>query len=102
MEKCPGIELGRVWDALSGRQKADIAKQLATFTARLYNAHFPYYGSLYYSKDIESIKGTEVDDTFIVGPTTSRAWFDDRRGELDIDRGPCKRPHCDSYMFQVG
>jgi len=90
MEKCPGIELSRLWDDMSGKQKIDIVKQLATFSAQLSKAHFPYYGSLYYARDIPSIKGTEIDDTFSVGPTTSRTWFDDKRGEVDVCRGPCK------------
>lgn len=90
MEKCPGIELSVVWNELAGKQKIEIVKQLATFTARLSNARFPYYGSLYYTKDIANIKETQVDDMFSVGPTTSRAWFDDKRGDVDICRGPCK------------
>lgn len=72
MEKCPGIELSHVWDDISGKQRVDVVRQLATFTARLSKARFPYYGSLYFAKDIPEIKGTEVDDTFSVGPTTSR------------------------------
>jgi hypothetical protein len=72
MERCRGIELGRLWDDLSGQQKVDIVRQLATFSAQLSKARFPFYGSLYYSKDIPDVKGTEVDDTYSVGPTTSR------------------------------
>ncbi|KAJ8116979.1 hypothetical protein OPT61_g1714 [Boeremia exigua] len=88
MEKCPGIELGRLWDDLSARQKVDIVRQLATFSARLSKARFAYYGSLYYTKDIPDAIDTRIDDTFSVGPTTSRTWFDDGRGEVDIYRGP--------------
>ncbi|KAF2281565.1 kinase-like protein [Westerdykella ornata] len=90
MEKCPGIELSHVWDSLSGKERVDIVKQLVAFTSRLYTARFPCYGSLYYSRDIPRGSGIELDDTFSVGPTTSRSWFDDRRGEVDIDRGPWK------------
>lgn len=92
MEKCPGIELSRIWDELTGKEKIEIVKQLATFTARLSNARFPYYGSLYYTRDIHDVVGMEVDDIFSVGPTTGRTWFDDQRGEADIYRGPCKMP----------
>jgi hypothetical protein len=90
MEKCPGTELDRLWDDLSSKQKMDIIRQLATFTAQLSKAHFAYYGSLYYAKDIPEVKGTQVDGTFSVGATTSRTWFDDRRGDVDVYRGPCK------------
>jgi hypothetical protein len=70
--------------------KIEIVKQLATFTARLPNARFPYYGPLYSAKDIPNIKGTQVDNTFSVGPTISRTWFDDKRGDVVIYHGPCK------------
>jgi hypothetical protein len=90
MEKCPDIELGRLWDELSSKQKIDVVRQLATFSARLSKARFAYYGSLYYAKDIPDVKDTEVDSTFSVGSTTSRTWFDDGRGEVDVYRGPCK------------
>ncbi|KAF2004130.1 hypothetical protein P154DRAFT_485880 [Amniculicola lignicola CBS 123094] len=90
MEKCPGVELSHVWDNLLGKQKMEIVKQLAAFTSRLSNAKFPYYGSLYYSKDIPHVSGTQIDSKFSVGPTTSRTWFDDKRGEVDVIRGPWK------------
>lgn len=90
MEKCPGIELSHIWDDLPAMQKIEIVRQLATFSARLSMARFPHYGSLYYVKDIPECKGTEFDSTFSVGPTTSRSWLDDRRGDLDVYRGPCK------------
>ncbi|KAH5651601.1 hypothetical protein HBI23_167260 [Parastagonospora nodorum] len=92
MEKCGGIELGHVWDELTGKEKTEIVRQLATYSVRLSKAKFPYYGSIYFSRDIPDIKGTEVDDTFSVGPTTSRDWVDDRRGEVDVDRGPWRSP----------
>lgn len=90
MEKCPGIELARVWEDLPGKQKVIIVGQLAVWQARLSKARFPSFGALYYSKDIPAAEKVEVDETFSVGPTVGRSWFDDRRGELDIFRGPCK------------
>jgi hypothetical protein len=90
MEKCRGIELGRLWDDLSGNQKIDIVRQLTKISSQLSKARFPHYGSLYYARDIPDLKGTEVDETFSVGPTTSRTWFDDKRGDVNVHRGPCK------------
>lgn len=89
MEKCSGVELGRVWDSLSGRQRIEIVRQLATFSVRLAKARFPSYGALYFGKDLPGSQGTKIDDTFSVGPITSRSWFDDKRGEVDVDLGPC-------------
>ncbi|KAL9094147.1 MAG: hypothetical protein Q9165_003562 [Trypethelium subeluteriae] len=88
MEKCPGIELGRVWDDLPGKKRIEVVRQLAGFTARLSKASSPAYGSLYYSKDISDVDSKPVDDTFSVGPTISRTWFDGKRAEVDVHRGP--------------
>ncbi|PGH26506.1 hypothetical protein AJ80_01820 [Polytolypa hystricis UAMH7299] len=88
MEKAPGIELGRVWDSLKGRDKANIAKQLGDLTARLSSARFASYGSLYYGRDLADDESRSIDVTFVVGPTTARGWFDDVRDEMDVHRGP--------------
>ena len=90
MEKCPGIELGRVWDDLLEKQQFEIVRQIATYTARLSKTHFPAYGSLYYSKDVRDIDSKPIDECFSIGPTTSRSWFEDRRAEVEVPRGPCK------------
>lgn len=94
MEKAQGIELGRLWDKMTGRQKAGLVKQLANITAKLSRTHFPACGSLYYQRDISNLNCSEsaivpTDDDFAIGPITTRSWFDDRRGEIDMYRGPC-------------
>lgn len=89
MEKAPGVELSHVWDTLQPRVKVTLVKQLADITAKLSNARFPYYGSLYYQKDISETEGRQIDNTFAIGPITARSWFDDRREEVDVFRGPC-------------
>ncbi|KAF1986345.1 hypothetical protein K402DRAFT_412733 [Aulographum hederae CBS 113979] len=90
MEKCPGIELGRIWPDIRTKQKVEIARQIAGFHGRLSKTHFPYYGSLYYKMDIPDAVSAAIDDTFCVGPTTSRAWFDNKRAEVEIPCGPWK------------
>ncbi|KAL9619929.1 MAG: hypothetical protein Q9160_005486 [Pyrenula sp. 1 TL-2023] len=88
MEKASGIELHRVWDTLKAKNKMQLVQQIANITSRLGDARFEHYGSLYYRCDMEHVQGTEVDDEFAIGPTNARTWFDNRRGELDINRGP--------------
>ncbi|KAK2761259.1 hypothetical protein FQN54_001781 [Arachnomyces sp. PD_36] len=88
MEKAPGVELAQVWGKIKSRDKVTLVKQLADITAKLSGAQFPYYGSLYYRKDISETEGKTIDNTFTIGPTTARAWFDDRRDEVNIHRGP--------------
>ncbi|RAK97435.1 phosphotransferase family protein, partial [Aspergillus ibericus CBS 121593] len=88
MEKAPGIELGRVWESLKSRDKLAIVKQIGTITSTLARATFSSHGSLYLRQDVSESESIKVDDAFAIGPTTGRAWFDDRRGELDVHRGP--------------
>ncbi|KNG89417.1 hypothetical protein ANOM_001889, partial [Aspergillus nomiae NRRL 13137] len=88
MEKAQGIELSRMWESLKPRDKLSITKQIGSITSTLSRAGFPYHGSLYLRKDVSESESIKFDDTFAIGPTTGRAWFDDRRGEVDIDRGP--------------
>ncbi|OOF98897.1 hypothetical protein ASPCADRAFT_513042 [Aspergillus carbonarius ITEM 5010] len=92
MEKARGIELSRMWEGLRARDKLVIVKQVGAFTSRLAGARFSSYGSLYLHRDVLVTERIKIDDTFAVGPTTRRAWFDDRRSEVDVHRGPWPSP----------
>lgn len=63
------------------------------------------YGSLYYAKDLpnpdlnqflDSVNSTDKEGAFVVGPTTNRAFFDQGRDSVEVNRGPCEfsYPHC--------
>lgn len=84
MEKVPGVQLSQVWDKMEGLKKAKLVEQLAQFDKRLCTNSFHKYGSLYYNAD-----GNDLNNKFVVGPTTNRKYLDDGRGSLNIDRGPC-------------
>ncbi|PLB50315.1 hypothetical protein P170DRAFT_380891 [Aspergillus steynii IBT 23096] len=88
MEKAPGIELSHVWESLKPRDKLSIVKQIGSIASTLSKARFPFHGSLYLREDISESESIAVDDTFAIGPTTGRSWFDDRRSEVDVERGP--------------
>jgi hypothetical protein len=51
---------------------------------------------VYYATDLPNVRPSQtVPDgqqvtQFAIGPTTNRAYFDDLRGEVDPDLGPCK------------
>ena len=90
MEKVAGVELSRIWDKIKVRKRIEIVKQVAAITRRLAGQHFTSYGSMYYCQDIEHLKECVIDEEFVVGPTTARSWFDNRRSQVDTDRGPCK------------
>lgn len=88
MEKAPGIELGRIWENLKSRDKFSIVKQIAAITCTLARAQFPYHGALYRRQDVTRSESFVLDDEFAIGPTTGRAWFDNRRAEVEVPRGP--------------
>lgn len=99
MEKAPGIQLSKVWEGMHSRDKYIIVKQLVGFDKLFTQVKFPAYGSLYYSHDLPmptpSVALPAMDVAgcqkfFVVGPTNNRKYFDDGRGALEFDRGPCK------------
>ncbi|KAE8150026.1 hypothetical protein BDV25DRAFT_129895 [Aspergillus avenaceus] len=88
MEMAQGIELGHKWESLKPRDKLSIVKQISSITSTLSRAKFPSYGSLYLREDLSESEGIKFDNVFAIGPTVGRAWFDDRRGDVDVHRGP--------------
>jgi hypothetical protein len=99
MEKAPGIQLSELWDEMHSQKKYGIIKQLVGFEKALATAKLPAYGSLYYSDDLPKpisaialpvmdVNGSKK--SFSIGPTNNRKYFDDGRGTLELDRGPCK------------
>lgn len=102
MEKQAGVVLTVVWDAMTGKQKIRILDQIVDIERRLAATRFSKFGSLYYKDDLSdntdstsplylNSAGDEVrSETFGIGPTNHRSFFDFGRGALDIERGPCK------------
>ncbi|KAJ6181243.1 Aminoglycoside phosphotransferase [Penicillium mononematosum] len=88
MEKAPGVELGRIWEDLKSRDKLSIVKQTAAITCTLAQSRFPYHGALYRKQDVSQSESFVLDDEFAIGPTTGPAWFDNRRAEVEVHRGP--------------
>ncbi|OJZ84394.1 hypothetical protein ASPFODRAFT_62373 [Aspergillus luchuensis CBS 106.47] len=67
------------------------------------------YGSLYYSKDLQSNSGCILvnedgsrfkDDRFAIGPSTGRGFLDDGRIDVDFDRGPWDKLY--GYKLAIG
>lgn len=100
MEKMPGIELEKVWEHITGRQKYEIVKQVVDFEKSFASTTFQLFGSLYYAQDVPKVASNEMlcvneDGTemqcskFAIGPSNNRMFFDEGRGAIDVDRGPC-------------
>ena len=99
MEKALGVELAQAWERLEPRDKVPIVKQLAGICARLSECRFPSYGALYFRKDLRHSESHVLDDTFAIGPTTTRSWFDDRRDGVNVYRGPRMCQGTPSFVF---
>ncbi|KAE8356827.1 phosphotransferase enzyme family protein [Aspergillus coremiiformis] len=82
MEKVPGVQLSQLWTEMHQLKKSQIVTQLVQFDQALASNPFSEYGSLYYT-DHEARS-----DSFVVGPTTNRKYYDDGRRALGLDRGP--------------
>jgi hypothetical protein len=54
MERSAGVELGKVWDDMSGNERLEVVDTMAGYEKAFVSAKFPMYGSLYYAKDLPS------------------------------------------------
>lgn len=101
MEKQTGTMLSDVWETMRGKQKTRIVQQVVDLEKTLTSIKFTKLGALYYKQDLPSSNhgtvlyvdsaGNEIyTEKFGIGPTNHRSFFDFGKGELDIDRGPCK------------
>jgi hypothetical protein len=103
MERSTGVELGKVWDVMSGDDRLEVVDTLAGYEKAFVSANLPMYGSLYYAKDLPSpspnqflgsVGSADKGKAFVVGPTTNRAFFDQGRDSVKVNRGPCKFFRC--------
>jgi hypothetical protein len=92
MEKAAGEELGNRWFSLPDLDRAKMIGRLSQIENSLFSILLPASGSIFYKKDLDKstpslkIPGTE----FCIGPSVEQRWWHDRRGQLDVYRGPCK------------
>ena len=99
MERSAGVELGKVWDGMSWKERLEIVKTIVGYEKAFASASLPMYGSLYYAKDLPSpcssqfldpVSSIDKSEAFAIGPTTNRAFFHQGRDLVEVDRGPCK------------
>ncbi|KAF2755863.1 kinase-like protein [Pseudovirgaria hyperparasitica] len=97
MERSKGIELGKIWENMPGKDKFEIVRSLVGYEKAMYSVNSPMYGSLYYAKDLPNLSsGQFLNSTdvvgevapFAIGPTTNRAFFDGGRYNVEAKRGP--------------
>lgn len=101
MEEAKGVPLSHKWSTLHGDDKLNLIENIVEIETTLASTSFRESGSLYYTRDLEhparkdvlytEITGRPIVNTqFSIGPTTDRKSFDDDRGNVHFDRGPCE------------
>ena len=97
MEYVQGPKLSEVWLDLEEPELISVLSQLVQLESKMMSIPFPAGGSLYYSKDLETVvrnpgtPGIPLEDKrFCVGPDTKLSLWYGRRAKLDVDRGPCR------------
>ncbi|KAH9925056.1 protein kinase subdomain-containing protein PKL/CAK/Fmp29 [Epithele typhae] len=94
MECMPGTDLGDVWHDLGKKEIASFMRELVDLEAKMMALEFPACGGVYFSEDLANAPGPAVrgiklkDPRFCIGPELDICFWQGRRAELNVDRGP--------------
>ncbi|KAJ2986726.1 hypothetical protein NUW58_g4892 [Xylaria curta] len=104
MEEATGTQLSQVWDTLPLETKLGIVKSLINIEKKLLSISFTWYGSLYFAHhgfpgcveaqvegDASASLMTEIESRYVIGPVAGGDFWDGKRKNMSIDRGPWKR-----------
>jgi Predicted aminoglycoside phosphotransferase len=89
MERVKGESLSSRWLSLTTDEMKDIMTQIADMEKKIFDFHFPAYGSLYHKKDLDRETQIPIVDDFCIGPVSTRQFWYGERSKTEIDRGPC-------------
>jgi hypothetical protein len=93
MENAQGIQLKKVWDIMSHKQKCSFLADLVSIEAKMLATSAGSYGALYFNDDVPDgilVRGKEGAPTkFCLGPSVRRSFWEGEKAGMDIDRGPC-------------
>lgn len=92
MERVEGESLSSRWLSLTTEEVKDIMTQIADMERKIFDFHFPAYGSLYHKKDLGGETQIPVVKDFCIGPVSARQFWHGERSKTEIDRGPCRSP----------
>lgn len=90
MERVEGESLSSRWLSLTTDEVKDIMTQIADIERKIFDFHFPAYGSLYYKKDLDGETQIPIVENFVIGPVSARQFWHGERSKTEIDRGPCR------------
>lgn len=105
MEEVPGVQLEYVWPSMSIQDRLGVVKSIASYQKAWTSTSFTSYGSLYFAKDLNGSPNKQplyldangdhiINEAFAIGPSTAREMFDNGKGAIEFNRGPCE------YAFQ--
>ncbi|KAI1831019.1 hypothetical protein DTO006G1_7914 [Penicillium roqueforti] len=92
MERVKGESLSSRWLSLTTDETKDIMTQIADMERKIFDFHFPAYGSLYHKKDLDGETQIPIVEDFCIGPVSARQFWHGERSKLEIDRGPWLSP----------
>ncbi|GFN11009.1 phosphotransferase enzyme family protein [Aspergillus tubingensis] len=87
MEKVRGVQLDNVWPRMDIKQRFELVKTIARYQKAWMSKSFTKYGSLYYSKDLQSSGCILVNE-------------DGSQIDVDFDRGPWNKLY--GYKLAIG
>lgn len=92
MERVEGESLSSRWLSLTTDEVKDIMSQIADMERKIFDFHFPAYGSLYHKKDLDGEAQIPLVEDFCIGPVSARQFWHGERSRTEIDRGPWLSP----------
>ena len=109
LERAKGVPLRSRWESLDLSDKVKFAEHLLSVQLKLLKIEFLAFGSLYFKDDLTdmvlrtspiltnaSMKELSTSSTdlngWCIGPTCDHSFYDDRKDQLEVSRGPCKTP----------
>lgn len=109
-EEDPGRELEDTWYTITVQERMKIVEKIVDIEKILFAIQFPADGSLYFKVSLEENIITvsippnadcgETDRACIRPSTELLCWYQ-KRDELTINRGPCKKPLALRYLKSV-
>ncbi|KLJ08587.1 hypothetical protein EMPG_15980 [Blastomyces silverae] len=113
-EKAPGTRLGSLWHDWPRKSKLRVIDQVGKLEHALTTTRFTKHGCLYFKQDLPTLK--EQNDTllvepfpsvqsadldrYVIGPLTRAELWSSGREDIDLDRGPWRRP--EDYARAIG
>lgn len=91
MERVQGESRASRWLSLTTDDVKHVMTQLVQEEKKLFSFQFPGFGSLYHSHDIQGDPHIPLQvQGYCIGPVAKRLFWHGERGQMNIDRGPCR------------